>query len=373
MHARARARRHHPVVALLVVLAFAILSVAGAQAAGLSLTSPTRPSAKQLARCAPGPVTVSPTGTSTAGQFTQVAVSGISGSCTVGAVRVASGAAGAWTQVFVSSSSTAVSGGAFSATGTAFTPPVTTSGRAWVTLNGWPVPATWAYAPPAGPVSPGNGDTVMPSIEWTLVTNNPVQVCFVATVSTSSATPVPWRLRMDLAQAPFNGATTPFTLLNAPGGPDIAWKLGIAYDYGAMTAVVSGKPDVDSPITTITSATTLRFMVCNYNLPSGVQTPSAYTVTYTNTPAWTQTLACVTATVTGNNTSRFYFAWTAQVDMSAARAAVRNFNGYSNPTGNLWQLTQTDLGANRFRFTSSSPSNLAGDQTYVFRYCANGS
>ncbi|UJP40954.1 hypothetical protein [Cellulomonas palmilytica] len=368
MPTRARAVRRHPVVALLVVLAVAVMSVAGAQAAGLSLLAPTRPTAQQLARCAPGPVTVSPTGTATAGQFTQVAVSGVSGSCTVGAVRVASGAAGAWTQSFVSSSS-AISGGTFTATGAAFTPPVTANGRAWVTVNGWPVPATWTYAPPAGPVSPGNDSTVMPSIEWTLVTNNPVQVCFIATVSTTSTTPVPWQLRLDLAQAPFNGATSGFTIVNAPGGGDISWKLGITYDQAAMTARIAGKPDVNAPITTITSATTLRFQVCHYGLPPGVQTPSAYTVTYTNSPAWTATRACVTATVTGNGSSRFYFGWTVELDMSAARAAV-GAGGWTDLTGNLWQLTRTDLGGNRFRFTSNTAANISGTQSYVFTYCA---
>lgn len=369
MPTRARAPRRHPVVALLVVLALAVLSVAGAQAAGLSLMSPVRPTAKQLARCAPGPVTVSPTGTSSAGQFTQVAVSGLAGGCTIGAVRVASGSTGAWTQAFVSSSSSAITGGAFTATGPAFTPPVTGSGRAWVTVNGWPVPATWAYTPPAGPVSPGNGNTVMPNIEWTLVTNNPVQVCFTATVSTTSTTPVPWQLKMDLAQAPFNGTTSQFALLNAPGGADIAWKLGITYDHTAMTALIAGKPDVDAPVTTITSATTLRFQVCNYNLPPGVQTPSAYTVTYSNSPAWTATRACVTATVTGNGTSRFFFGWTAEIDMSAARAAVGG-SGWSELTDNFWQLTRTDLGGNKFRFTSNTAANISGTQTYVFTYCA---
>lgn len=223
-----------------------------------------------------------------------------------------------------------------------------------------------------GPVNPGDGNTVMTDIEWTLVTNNPVQVCFIATVSTTSTTAVPWSLRMDLTQAPFNGATSGFQVDNAPGGDNIAWKLGITYNTTAMTATVAGRTDVNQPIATITSATTLRFQVCNWSLPPGVQTPSAYTVTYTNSPAWTSSRACVTATVTGNGTSRFYFGWTITLDMAAAYASLPNVTHWSNPTGNLSQLTQTDLGGRRFQFTSKSAANIAGTQSYVFTYCVNG-
>jgi hypothetical protein len=222
-----------------------------------------------------------------------------------------------------------------------------------------------------GPVNPGDGSTVLTDIEWTLVTNNPVQVCFIATVSTTSTTPVPWSLRMDLTQAPFNGVTSGFGIEDV-GGNGYAWKLGVTYDTAAMTATVQGRTGVDQPLTSITSATTLRFKVCHYGLPPGVQTPSAYTVSYANTPAWTPTRACVTATVRGNGSSRFYFAWTAELDMAAARTSLAHFSGWSNPTGNLSQLTQTDLGGNRFRFQSGTAANIAGTQTYVFTYCAEG-
>jgi len=373
MTARARLRRHHAVVALLVVLGLAVFTAAGANAAGLTLLAPQQPTAALLARCTTGAVTVRPAGTATAGQFTQVAVEGVSGACATGAVRVAAGASGSWSQAFVSSATAPVSGGSFTATGAAFTAPTSANGRAWVELDGWPVPATWEYAPaPTGPVHPGNGNTVMPQIEWTLVTNNPVQVCFVVSVSTTSTTPVPWALEMDLTQAPFNGTTSSFTLLDAPGGGNIAWKLGVTTNLATMKATVAGKPDVNQPVHLISSATTLRFQVCNHSLPPGVQTPSAYTVTYANAPAWTAKQACVRATVTGNGSSRFYFAWTAEIDMSAAVAAVGAFTNFSNPEGNLWQLTRTDLGGNRFRFTSSSPANIAGTGTYTFTYCANG-
>jgi hypothetical protein len=222
-----------------------------------------------------------------------------------------------------------------------------------------------------GPVNPGDGSTVLTDIEWTLVTNNPVQVCFVATVSTTSTTPVPWSLRMDLTQAPFNGVTSGFGIDDVAGN-GYAWKLGVTYDTAAMTATVAGKTGVNQPLTTITSATTLRFKVCHYGLPPGVQTPSAYTVAYANSPAWTPTRACVTATVTGNGSSRFYVGWTAVLDMAAARASLAHFSGWSSPTGNLGQLTRTDLGGDRFRFESETAASIAGTQTYVLTYCANG-
>lgn len=149
----ARLRWSLPVVVGLLLAALVI--PANASAAKLTLIGGQRAFATTMARCTDSTVTVSPVESgSTAGTGTtvaQVAVSGIvprsGATCTVGAVKVYS---------TISPSSLLYSGdGSVSGTvlttatvdGTTFTPPPTATGRVYVTINGWPVAATWTYTP----------------------------------------------------------------------------------------------------------------------------------------------------------------------------------------------------------------------------------
>lgn len=227
----------------------------------------------------------------------------------------------------------------------------------------------WAPAGPSGPVYNGNDDTVVTDISWTLVTNNPVQACFVAEVTTTSPTPVPWRLTMDLGRAPFNGQSSGYQLAgndswryqfhsNSPGPGFI--QVGGTAGGGRQTIVVGQVYEVS---------------VCNWSLPPGVQTPGAYTVTI-GQGEWTPTRACLVTTVTGNGTEPFYFGWTAQLDMQPAVAHLiangRSFDGYSYG-GNNWMFTRTAnpaAGPYAWTVTSSSPANIAGSQQFSFTTCA---
>lgn len=196
--------RRRAAAALVVVLGVVLLTTSAAHAASLTLTAPTRAFTTTKARCTNGPVTVTPTGTPTAGQYTQVRVSGITGTCATGAVRVATGIGSTWVQSFVSTSTTSVSAGQLTATGAAFTPPATASGRAFVVLDGWPVPATWTFTPPALPAlscqtfdQSGNPLTtpctavITGGSEW----GNPLNTFYRGIrVTTTSATPVRWRV-----------------------------------------------------------------------------------------------------------------------------------------------------------------------------------
>lgn len=196
--------RRRAAAALVVVLGAVLLTTSAAHAASLTLTAPQRPFVTAKARCTSGPVTVTATGTPNAGQYTQVRVTGITGACATGAVRVATGSGSTWSQAYVSTSATAVSGGALTATGPAFTPPATASGKAFVVLDGWPVPATWTFTPAALPAlscqtydASGNPltapctATITGGSEW----GSPLNTFYRGIrVTTTSTTPVRWRV-----------------------------------------------------------------------------------------------------------------------------------------------------------------------------------
>ena len=237
-------------------------------------------------------------------------------------------------------------------------------------VNGWNLPLTWSYTAP-DPVYQGNTPTTLTQITWTLVTNNPVQACFTATVTTTSTAPVEWRVTLDLAQAPFNGAS--------PGGFSLQGSDSWRYQWYQNTPApgflqIGGT--ASGGRATITAGASWDVQVCNWHLPPGVQTPSAYTVTTART-TWTAKKACLATTVTGNGTERFYFGWTALVDM---RPAVDRLAQAGNPlsaysySSNNWMLTRTsapDVGVNVFRVTSNTAADLAGSQSITFETCAN--
>lgn len=222
---------------------------------------------------------------------------------------------------------------------------------------------TWASA--SGPVTPVPG-TVLAGLRWTLVTNNPVQACFEVTVTTTSAQNTDWALTMNLAQPPFNGQTTGYQARDV-AGQNVANRVAITVDAANKRATVTGTGSAAK----VKPTETLRFEICNWNLPPGIQTPSAYSVSVATTVA-TPTQMCKTVTVAGNGTSQFYFAWQLDLDMNDAHAAMAHFSNWSVPTGNLWQVTQTVTGTNRFHLASNTAANLAGTQSFVLTYCANG-
>lgn len=197
------------ILTVLVVLVALGVAVGGrASAAGLQLNafgSPVFVTGDQ--RCGGGNLTVTPTGTPSGGQYTQVAVSGITGVCTVGGVAVVQ-ASPPHTVLF--SGTGTVSGGAFVVTSSAFTPPATADAVALVSLDGWIVPATWSFTPP-----PVNLPAVScripsdPSIQCTATVGNgtdwgwPTTTNFnrFYTVSTNHPTPVEWEATINLSSS----------------------------------------------------------------------------------------------------------------------------------------------------------------------------
>lgn len=144
-----RSSRPALAAALVAFVLLVVATVVPAAAASLKVVGGTRAYGATAARCTNGPLTVSPTGTANAsGQYTSVKVTGITGTvCTGGRVILYRSAAPS--TVLLSANGT-LSAGTLTATSSAFTPPASGGALAYVTLNGWAVPATWSFTPPAG-------------------------------------------------------------------------------------------------------------------------------------------------------------------------------------------------------------------------------
>lgn len=143
-------KRRRAAASAAIVLAASFLALDGASASSLVLDGPTRASTTSLARCGNATVVVEPSGAAAAdGSYSRVRVSGVPSDCRRGTVRVArrSGAA-TWQQFVAVGPAATVDTGAFEIDVPGYVPPATEVGSAWVTLDGWPMPATWTYIPP---------------------------------------------------------------------------------------------------------------------------------------------------------------------------------------------------------------------------------
>lgn len=302
--------------------------------------------------------------------------------CPGGATAVASG--GAVTVTFASaacdgmpvqlttltSSGSTVASGSATVAGAVATVPVATSGAtsAVATVAGWPLTVAYSGAG-AGPVYPADAETTLTDLTWDLVSNNPTQACFHATVTTTSAIPVAWGLTIDLSQAPFNGAS--HNGLQLAGGD--GWRYRIAPNQPSPGfAGIEGTHNGGRR--TVVAGQSYRVEVCDWSLPAGVDTPSAYAVqTVPSTTQWTTTRACLDTTVTGNGTSTFYVGWTAQVDMGPALARLAEGGGVRDAWtygATEWMVSRTQTGPNTFTVRSTAPSTVAGTGSFTFTTCA---
>jgi hypothetical protein len=155
-----------------------------------------------------GTATATPT-TGTARTFTQISVALPSAACT-----------GLLVMLTVVNGSTLVVQGMATASGAnaLITVPSYVAGTGYTvraTIGGWNLPTTWSYMPPAQPFTTGNGETVIESIVWS-------GRCADIAVTTSTTRQSPWRVNVNIAAAPFDGATTGYSVAGNTVGFDPA-------------------------------------------------------------------------------------------------------------------------------------------------------
>lgn len=183
------------------------------------------------------------------------------------------------------------------------------------TADGWHLETSWSYTPPVpmDPITPGNDQTEIVSISWTIQNHN--QACAQVTVTTNTTQQSWWRVNLNIDQAPFHGAASGYQL--SENTVRFIPTSGVAVDG------VLGIEATNNGWGRLSAGTTRTFTVCHYGLPNPPDVPSAYTVTYSQ-GTWTDTQACVRATITGNGSSEFYFGWKAQIDMTPAYQRIES-------------------------------------------------
>lgn len=228
----------------------------------------------------------------------------------------------------------------------------------------WTAPAYFAASASSGSwqaaaILPGPGVSV--SYTWWVgpVYSSGAQVCASVTVSTTSATPVPWSFDLDLTAPPWNGATSGYNETIGAQQELVGstrYRISGTADWILISA---GHPRVDQ--------------VCNYSLPPIPASSSAgfYTVTTTQGPDWTTTTACLTTTVTGNGSQPFSFEWTAPLDLSSALAKIRPRAGRVQQTGGTATIAPT-LSPQQSSYTISSgwAGAIKGTDSAAVTVCA---
>ena len=238
---------------------------------------------------------------------------------------------------------------------------------------------------PNGGISSGNTDTVISGIVWSL--NGSKQFCTEVRITGASSTPKPWQINIDLTQAPFYGVGTGGVQTNSTGVITVvnSQKLKITGN-----GPYNWNWDPRQNNTPITNAQTALLTICVYNAPVPPPAPaSTYTVTYANGP-WTDTQACVTATITTTRhdlaTYPFYYGWSVPLDLVAAKARITSvgntlnfvsWNPYPNGPTDGW-ATPESFSPPLDSYTYTSGFNTAlraaggGADTRTVTACVNG-
>lgn len=226
-----------------------------------------------------------------------------------GTSGVAAVPAGAWTNTFVGTASTPQ---AVCQATTTTTTTTTTSSTTTTTTQPPPPRVT------SGGISSANPETVISAIVW----DQPAatKVCTQVAVTGISSTAWHWAIQIDLTVAPWFGTSAQHLSAQGTGVTTI-----LSPTLVLVTGQSSGGPwDPQRNNTPITNSQTALVTICNQNPVAPTPGDSKwYTVTPTLQPA-TKTEACVvvTASPTAAAPTPFFFGWTANIDLTAAKAAL---------------------------------------------------
>ena len=236
------------------------------------------------------------------------------------------------------------------------------------TSSAWTDPAFFTTSASSGswqvaPVLAGPGVSVSSTWSAGSVSSSGAVACATVTVSTTSATPIPWSFDLNLAVPPWNGQTSGYSDNLGATLTDVGNDRYEVSGTASWLLVSAGQPRVDT--------------ICNFSLPAIPASASAgyYTVQTTRATGkeWTTDTACMVTTVTGNGTQPFPFQWTASLDLSPAFARVTPTVGRVQGGRSSWATTFTPALSpqqSSYVVASTLPSSISGTGSYSVTVCA---
>ena len=245
-------------------------------------------------------------------------------------------------------SSSTIAGTTLNLPGATLADPSAVTG-ARVTIAGFALPATWSWTNNnPDPINPTPGDYTV-AVVYTQP--NAQQICANITVTTTSATLIPWHASLRTTGVPFNGDTNSANYQFNPNS---------SYRFVSNTAV-NGIFTIEGigASANVSSSASRSFTVCNYSVPfpSGREPGVTYTVSpgngtnYTVAPGW---YVCQTFTVTTSGATQFYVGWDATIDATPLYNAYNAQSGqtgsFTPPTGGF---TTQSLGGNLYKIAGN--------------------
>ncbi len=332
------------VTALLAALVAATLSTASA--AGLAVRVSGLTSLSMAGRCTTEAVQVT-AGATTSGSSTQVTLTGLPAAC-LG--RPATVRLYAPDGTALTTADTAATLPAAGSTATLTVPAYLTSavGGVALSIGTWGVATTWAaptVAPTTDPVTAGP-DTAVSAQVWPVLATSGTQFCSTTVVTTTSATPVVWRLDLHVTQRPFNGAAAASSYqLNSEVG--VQFLSAQAVDGVLSVGGTTTGDGVDHR--RISAGQSLTVKVCNYGAPAPAYDPTLVYTVSAAAPSGSRYYACMTMTVSVTGTGQFYVGWRADVDVAPLRSFIAAAGGSPGDPRVSGSLTATALGGTVWR------------------------
>lgn len=231
-------------------------------------------------------------------------------------------------------------------------------------------------------VGSGNFTVVVTPVDWqtllvpatapfitttiTTTTATPYTVCISVAMVGTKANPELWSLDIDYSEAPFWGTK-----------PTVDAHVGFVVENGTVMTLTgtdngTGKYDEYANNKEIRNTITLTVTVC-LDDPPMVDSADAYTVSPQSRGTWTDELACVRRTVTGNNSYPFYFGWAVALDLTDAYAKLQVTDAGAPrslaPQPNVVSPA-FDPVVKSYTVTNAVDTSIAGTEARVVELCA---
>lgn len=236
---------------------------------------------------------------------------------------------------------------------------------------------------------PGNEYTEITGTQWNVAAApGNLDFCVTITITGTQPDPQQWELRADMSLPPFNGMTGTSGMYYG-GSTQVAFS-NPADDPSTLVirGVGSGDPwNANWNNSLLTDQQTLQVTICvSYAPVPAAGDHSWYQTQQAPSGTWTDTLACVrldaTGLVTDLEANPFYFGWTANLDLTAAKAHITaagktlNYVSWSPSPSSGYQFTisptTTSPPQDSYIIDSGRMTALRGTNTTGIIACVHG-